>query len=293
MLQILQQFFASIIAFLLGLFGSGCSPSLPSYLNLSYGASSSQVMDLYLPDEPENIDGPVNAVLYIHGGGYDDLIGDKSNYKADCKARANEGLVAATINYRLLQEGATFDSAMDDVASALEFLKNKAESLGFSINKVAIQGISAGGHLALMYSYTHYADSPIPIAFCVGQVPRTNLLDIHANLLLGDVFGRMTKLAQVPGQLTEANLEEYRAYLEPYSPLYLANADVPPTILCMGLKDPFIPYTNGTDLDARLEKLGVAHIMLTYPNSGHFLDNDPDIESQFQLMFKQYISEYM
>jgi len=294
MWEAIQKFFAGILAFFMGLFGLG-KPALPSYLNLQYGASSSQVLDMYLPDKAENLKQSVNAVLYIHGGGYDDAVGDKKNYTQDCKDKAAAGLLTATMNYRLIPEGATFETALADVTSALQLMKDKAASMGITIHKVALQGVSAGGHLTLMYAYKNYAVSPIPIAFCVGQVPRTNLLEMHKAPLLGDLWGRMTQLAMLPPgeSLTEDNLQDYAAYLTPYSPLYLADENAPPTLLCFGSKDPFIPYKNGTDMDARLTALNIPHEFFTYPNSDHFLNGDPKVEKQFQDAFSAYVQAYM
>jgi len=294
MLEALQKFFAAILAFFMGLFGLG-KAELPSYLNLQYGASSSQVLDMYLPDKAENIKEPLNVVVYIHGGGYNAVVGDKSNFTKDCKDKAAVGMLAVTINNRLLSEGMTYDMAMEDVTLALQFVKDKAASMGLSVNKVVLQGTSAGGHLALLYAYKNYASAPIPIAFCAGQVPRTNLMDMYYSPLLGDMWGRISQLVKLPaGELLNAgNLQDYAAYLEPYSPAFLVDENAPPTLLCFGVKDSFIPYTNGTLMVEKLEDAGVPYQFFSYPNSDHFLGNDPKVEKQFQDAFAQYVQTYM
>ena len=86
-------FFMSIIAFFTSLFSfggtgdSGGSGSNDGYIfkNLAYGSHERQVMDLYLPQEN---DGEVGLILFIHGGGW--IQGNKDEYAEALKVACND-----------------------------------------------------------------------------------------------------------------------------------------------------------------------------------------------------------
>ena len=58
-------------------------------------------------------------------------------------------------------------------------------------------------------------------------------------------------------------------YLENSSPLHRVTASAPPTILFYGGQDPLVPTSQGIDMDARLETLGITHEFTFYENEGH------------------------
>ncbi len=104
-----------------------------------YGDSTK--LDLYLPDES----GAQPAVMLIHGGAW--RFGDKRHFTNAARRFARSGYVAASINYRLVPEGA-FPNGPRDTACALAFLQKNAGDYGIDPERIAVVGYSAGGHLA-------------------------------------------------------------------------------------------------------------------------------------------------
>lgn len=100
-----------------------------------------QTLDLYTPknvtDEP--------IVLFVHGGGW--IQGDKTQYAALGRAFARCGVAFAAIDYRLAPSVTVSQQAMD-VARAIRWLLNIADSTGFSKSKLFLMGHSAGAELA-------------------------------------------------------------------------------------------------------------------------------------------------
>ena len=67
---------------------------------------------------------------------------------------AERGFVVASVEYRLSHE-ATFPAPLEDVKTAIRFLRTHAEVFGIDPKKIAIMGESAGAHLAAMAATTH------------------------------------------------------------------------------------------------------------------------------------------
>lgn len=285
------------IVFALNFLFSSCSTEKEldnlSYSNLSYGKSSSQVVDIVLPDFPTNINEPVNAILFIHGGGWQE--GDKSVY-ADAITDVSKNLhvIAAAMNYRMFGEGANCEDMLTDIHSALSLIKDKAAQKGIAVNKIILMGASAGAHLSLLYTYKHHVNSPIPIAFCVGQSTPADFTD--PNLYVGLEFGNymLECVSKLTGeQVTISNYQDKTAALLSISPISYINSNTPPTLIAHGSKDILIPLSNAERLYKALTNVAAKVDFYIYKNSGHELDNDAEIDSSFYSRMMEYIQVYM
>jgi para-nitrobenzyl esterase len=107
---------------------------------------------------PENRDGPLPVMFWIHGGGYNNGSGTAALY--DGAALARRGVVVVTINYRLGRLGffdhpalAAERSAGEpagnygvmDMIAALEWVRDHIQAFGGDPAQVTIFGESAGG----------------------------------------------------------------------------------------------------------------------------------------------------
>lgn len=116
-----------------------------SFLDIKYGESKAQVLDLFLPDEGE---GPFPLVIHIHGGGF--ALGDKRDgHVRTLLNLIKKGYAFASINYRLSDE-AIFPAAVIDCREALRFIKSKASFFHIDPSRIATIGGSAGGNLSAM-----------------------------------------------------------------------------------------------------------------------------------------------
>jgi acetyl esterase/lipase len=125
------------------------NPGVKKITDMSYGSSDAQKFDLYLPKS--NKSKCTAVVIYIHGGAWSS--GDKGGYDSACRSDAKNGYAAATLNYRMLGEGATWADMLDDINDAMSLVKSTAAQNGINLNKAALTGASAGAHLAMLYSY--------------------------------------------------------------------------------------------------------------------------------------------
>ena len=127
------------------------------------------VLDLAQPLFGPQKDRP--AILIIHGGGWS--AGSKNDivYRALMVDYALKGYVVCNMNYRLVQE-APMPACIEDVSSAIRWMKTHAEELGIDPQRIGTFGHSAGGHLSLMAGLSSDDSS---VACAAGGAPPTEI----------------------------------------------------------------------------------------------------------------------
>lgn len=117
-----------------------------AHADLSYAnASAAQKLDLYLPSAQA---APFPLLVMIHGGGF--AVGSRTMVSAAIvKAFLAKGFAVASVDYRLSGE-APFPAAVQDVFSALGFIKEHAADWHIDPDKIVVYGESAGANLASM-----------------------------------------------------------------------------------------------------------------------------------------------
>lgn len=136
--------------------------------NIAYrtDVGTSTVLDLAEPLFGEKTNRA--AILIIHGGGWS--AGSKSDqvYRSLMVDYALKGYVVCNMNYRLVQE-APMPSCIEDVKSAVNWMKANANQLGINPERIGTYGHSAGGHLSLMVGLT------AGVACAAGGAPPTEI----------------------------------------------------------------------------------------------------------------------
>lgn len=110
-------------------------------------------LDLFVPDKARENNAKRPLVIYVHGGGWFAGGPRRSAAYADwpkvLATLAAKGYVVASVGYRFSGE-APFPAAIQDVKSAIRWLRVNAAAYGIDPDRVAIWGQSAGGHLAAL-----------------------------------------------------------------------------------------------------------------------------------------------
>src|SRR6267154_900306 len=106
------------------------------------------LLDLHVPDGA----GPFPAAILVHGGGFDE--GSKStNCRPLFEPLADAGFAWFSIDYRMAPEF-RFPQAIEDLNTAIKWVKANAAEYHVNVSKIAIIGESAGGFL-VNYAGTH------------------------------------------------------------------------------------------------------------------------------------------
>ena len=86
------------------------------------------------------------CMVFLHGGGW--VIGNLESHDRLCRRLANKARIGVVaVDYRLAPEH-RFPAALDDSATALQWVSDNLQTLGIAAGRIAIGGDSAGGNLA-------------------------------------------------------------------------------------------------------------------------------------------------
>ena len=257
---------------------------------LSYGKEKTNKYDLYLP---KNIDPGKDAplLLLIHGGSWTE--GSRGDIAYACKYYSKNGCITATMDYSLVSEknDVTVKTMLDEITVCIAALKKELEKEGYHAPKLAVGGISAGGHLAMLYAYSRASESAIPIAFVFEKVGPVSFhkefwgADISA-LLIG--YG-----ARIPVDPKKLDAPEAVAAADSLSPLHFVGPESPPTIFAYGGKDTLVRTIHRDELAKALEQHHVPNIRVDFPKSNHMLWDDPNCTATFRMAVLQYCGEFM
>jgi acetyl esterase/lipase len=113
---------------------------------IAYGDGRSQVGDLHLPAG----DGPHPVVIVLHGGFWRARYG-RWIMRTLADDLATRGYAAWNLEYRRVGAfaGGGYPNTLDDVAAGTDHLAAIAGEYNLDLDRVAVVGHSAGGHLAL------------------------------------------------------------------------------------------------------------------------------------------------
>lgn len=92
------------------------------------------------------------VILYINGGGF--INANKDGYMQQWLDLAEHGYVVASMTYRVAPTS-TFPAPLEDVKSAVRFLRANAQKFHIDADHVGVFGGSAGGYLAAMAGTTN------------------------------------------------------------------------------------------------------------------------------------------
>ncbi|HEX8575503.1 MAG TPA: alpha/beta hydrolase [Flavobacterium sp.] len=251
-----------ILSVILAFFISSCSSNenAPNPLeaqqltNVSYGNDAKQKFDLYLPANRNASD--TKTLILVHGGSW--IGGDKSEMNPILEViRKNlPNYAVVNMNYRLSTLGKpAFPMQIDDIAAVIAKIKNGKYDISDNIGFI---GVSAGGHLSLLYSYAYNTDKNVKMVCSI--VGPTNFTDpaYTDNPISASFFG------SVAGDSYANN----PALHQQLSPLLRVDSASPPTLMFYGNQDPVVPLNQGIHLRDRLDQLGVYYEFTLY-NGGH------------------------
>jgi len=239
-------------------------------------------LDLYLPLGPDGsvLDhgvpdhgGPAAVIVYVHGGGW--RRGSRRDplplLGADFYDRlAAAGFAVAAIDYRLSGE-ARFPAPLEDVRTAVSWVRDNAAAYGLDAGRVFLWGDSSGGHLALLAALTG-----TKVAGVVAWFPVTDLAGLPSDVAeAGGVpdAGPDSREAQLLG----AAPRSVPRLAGQASPVTHAGPDAPPILLMHGAADDMVPAAQSIRLAGALSAAGAAVELELVPGAAHFWNGAADV----------------
>jgi acetyl esterase len=213
------------------------------------------LLDAYVPAG----NGRRPAVVMIHGGGW--RVGDKASWQPEAERLAARGWVAFSINYRL-DERVVFPAEIDDVQTAVSWVRANAEEYGVDTARIAALGESAGGHLAAMLATLGQAPLHLGSRIRVGAawsppVDFTALAGSRGDGWAAPLFG--CTRSTCPDLLARSSPVNHVDSSD--APLYLANST-----------EELVPLSQAQTMAEKLKAAGVEHRLDVFPGDRHALD---------------------
>jgi acetyl esterase/lipase len=220
--------------------------------------------DVYTP--PDSRSGRP-AVLLVHGGGWRG--GDKTQLRGYGILLGRSGYVCVATEYRLVGES-PWPAQIHDVKAALRWMRANADDLGIDPDRIALEGNSAGAHLVLFA-----AGSP-NVAEYEGTGGNPGVDTTVGAVIAVYPPTRFHYGAREHGAVPIEALSDHpsAALAESASPLHLANAAFPPTMLVHGTADVTVPVSASFVMYEALTELGVPTELHVFAEQPHGFDAD-------------------
>ena len=250
-------------------------------LDQAYGKDPQQRMDIYLPKKRTTT--AAKVFIVIHGGGW--FSGDKADLNSMVgflKSNfPNHAIV--NINYRLgTQEKPGFPRQIEDIERAIAYLDGKHQEYNIS-KRYAMIGTSAGGHLAMLYSYRYNTENKVSSVCSI--VAPTDFSDsslkgnVRIDYALRFFIGKHMNYTSNPKIYNDI------------SPAKHITSAAPPTLLIHSSNDPFVPNTQGKILIEKLNAKLVYNEYYKYDNAGHAnwsRKQQSDIDKKMKKFFSKH-----
>lgn len=228
-------------------------------------------MSVYLPPMKGS---KFPLIIYVHGGGWQSRPTSSPTW---VNTFVKQGYAVACVNYRLSNEG-VFPAQIEDLNSALRFLKQNAAKINVDPARIGIFGASAGGHLAALMGTSENSlamdlgagDKSVSrkvAAVCDWYGP-TELYELGTKAYPANTWDLSSPTAPL-SLLLGGQASNKRSLAESASPMTYVAAGNPPILIMHGSADTIIPVSQSQEFDAALKKAGVDVTYIELPGIGH------------------------
>ncbi len=218
-------------------------------------AGTDLLMDAALPESAV----PTPAAIIVHGGGW--VRGDRRvDVRPLFSPLSDAGLAWFSISYRLVTDITQFGVAIDDVESAVGYIKAHAAQFNIDPNRIALIGESAGGQLAAMAVLR--GGEAASVKAVVALYAPTDLVSLIRNSNYIPPQIRNSVIGTPWERLVVAGLAQL-------SPLDNVRRNMPPFLFIHGTADPLVPFSQSVDMCDRMRKAGASCDIYPVEGAGH------------------------
>lgn len=236
-------------------------------------------MDVLRPKERRNLP----AVIFVTGGGF--IASDRARCLQLRLRLAEAGYFVGSIQYRVTPE-VLFPAPLEDVKSAIRYVRAHAEQLHADPDRIGVMGDSAGGYLAAFAGITNYPtafdkgehlDMPSSVKAAVDLYGVSDLLHVGAGYS-EEVKEYYSSPAGIPSLFVNGvpgfggrggGVEANRSFMEEANPIRYITEESAPMLLLHGSEDQVVSPEQTDLLYQVLRKKGVEAKRYLVPGAGH------------------------
>lgn len=263
--------------------------------DLSYGTvdGKPRLADLFLPIDKA---APLPVVLFLHGGGW--AFGDRHLTPDLQRFFARSGIAMASIDYRLSSE-AIFPAPVEDVRTAIRWLRSVAAEHNIDPTRIGLWGSSAGSHLGVLsqtlptdvyrgHEHDNFSDKVQAVVDGYGP---TDLLQSDAHRDPNAAKETDPESIQIPAGKKSSDADSFESkfigapietvpeLVERANPItYIDATPVPPLLILHGLADAAVPAHQSQILFEALALHGHEATLGLIEGLGHGFFNRNDLD---------------
>jgi len=166
---------------------------------------------------------------------------------------------------------------LDNVNSAIRYIKEHAKQYGFDPERLGLTGASAGGHLACLAAVKAEDGDPKAKDVLRRHGTRVKAVGVFFPptdfLNWGDgkeaPFDKARGLFYPCGDLASHSKEEINEMARALSPIYFVKENLPPFLIFHGTADPLVPLQQSESMVAALKEKGNSAELIIKKGGGH------------------------
>ncbi len=241
-------------------------PGLKQDIEFAKEGDVSLTLDAFTPEGA----GPFATCILVHGGGF--TKGDKHSFiKPLFEPLSKAGFAWFTINYRLAPQH-QWPACVDDVNSAIRWVKAHAAEYKVDVKRIALIGESAGGYLVSAAGVTANDETRV-----AAVVPFYTPHDLVAQVRMRNALGGLAGFIGMD-ELNEATWTK----LAIISPSHQMRPGLPPFLQIHGDKDDKVPLAQSVNFEAKMKAAGNSCETIVIPGGGHGMGSWDKLGSDYQ-----------
>ncbi|MDN5342950.1 alpha/beta hydrolase [Oceanotoga sp. DSM 15011] len=215
---------------------------------------------------PKNFKPNYPVIFFSHGGGWISGFRNQPNNVSWCKYLASQGFAIVSVDYRFGFSNKMMD-ILSDYSDALDFIRSNSKELRLNTKKITLMGLSAGGHLALLYSsfysFLKNKEKMEGIKSVVAYYTPTDLTDL-LDKENKSLFAKFSVITTMKG--TNKDKEDEYIY---FSPMHWFSKNMVPVLFVHGKEDEVVPFNSSVKSIRKLKEYNVPFEFLVHKNGGH------------------------
>jgi arylformamidase len=235
---------------------------LPNLLNVSYGPTRIERLDIYPADRPN-----APMALFIHGGYWSTPAITKDFYGWIARGMHPNGVTTLVLDYGACPQ-VTMDEIVRQSRAATAWIHRNASTFGGDPNRFYAMGHSAGGHLSAVLGLTSWEqDYDLPADTVKGALAVSGLFD----------------LAPFPFTWLQPKLQLTWAEVRRHSPILHVRGDGAPMVLAYGELETPEFHRQAASFQSACNAVGLHTRLLPLPGALHNSAIDSFVDPQSAL----------